>query len=334
MRRRVPSVVKTAARDLLQWRLRRRFAIDPRGPWSGGDIAFVWQRHELFHDAGLQLAQRLGVPAVLFAPAAKVWEAEQWGTTRPGWGGLLERHAERPSLLGADLVACGSQPVVDQALRMGVPADRLLLTPSGVDLDLFGDPPDPAPLRRRLDVDGRFVVGWVGSFRRFHAVEQAVEAAAAVPDAALLLVGDGPERARIERLAHELGVHAVFTGTVPHDELPVYLAAMDAAVVLAQRGEPFHYSPLKLAEYLAAGLPVVAPATGQLLERLTDGVDAIVVPPHDVDALGVALRRLRDDPEERIRLGKAARAAAEADWSWDHQVRRVLGAVAYGRSAG
>jgi glycosyltransferase involved in cell wall biosynthesis len=105
-------------------------------------------------------------------------------------------------------------------------------------------------------------------------------------------------------------------------------------VVLASRGQPFHYSPLKLAEYLAAGLPVVAPATGQLLEQLTDGVDAMVVPPHDVDALGVALRRLRDDPEERIRLGKAARAAAEADWSWDHQVRRVLGAVAYVPSAG
>jgi glycosyltransferase involved in cell wall biosynthesis len=76
------------------------------------------------------------------------------------------------------------------------------------------------------------------------------------------------------------------------------------------------------------------PATGQLLERLTDGVDAIVVPPHDVDALGVALRRLRDDPEERERLGKFARAAAEAEWSWDHQVRRVLRAVEHVPSAG
>ena len=324
----MPNVVKTAARDVLQWRQSRQFAIDPRGPWSGGDVAFVWQRHELFHDAGLGLARRLGVPAVLFAPAAKVWEAQQWGTARPGWGGLLERRAERPTLLGADLVACGSQPVVDQFLRLGVPAARLLLTPTGVDLDLFGEPPDPAPLRRRLDVDRRFVIGWVGSFRRFHAVEQAVEAAAAVPDAALLLVGDGPERARIERLARDLGVHAVFTGTVPHDELPAYLAAMDVAVVLAQRGEAFHYSPLKLAEYMAAGLPVVAPAIGQLAERLTHGVDALLVPPHDVLALGAALGRLRDAPEERARLGKAARYAAEAEWSWDHQVRRVVDAVA------
>ena len=204
------------------------------------------------------------MPSVLFVPAAKVWEAERWGTTRPGWGGWLERRAERPALLGADLVACGSETVVEQVLRIGVPDERVLLTPTGVDLELFAEPPDPAPLRRRLGLDGRFVVGWIGSFRRFHALEQAVEAAAGLPAAALLLVGDGPERARIERLAHDLGVPATFTGTVPHHELPAYLAAMDAAVILAPRNEPFHYSPLKLAEYLAAGLPVVAPAAGQL----------------------------------------------------------------------
>jgi glycosyltransferase involved in cell wall biosynthesis len=105
---------------------------------------------------------------------------------------------------------------------------------------------------------------------------------------------------------------------------------MDTAVVLAPRGEPFHYSPLKLAEYMAAGLPVVAPASGQLAQRLTDGVDSVVVPPHDTAALGAALRGLRDDPEERTRLGKAARAAAEAAWSWDEQVRRVANAAAAG----
>jgi glycosyltransferase involved in cell wall biosynthesis len=306
----------------------RRFHIDARGPWTGTDVDMVWQRHDLFHTAGLDLARRLRAPSVLFVPAAKVWEAERWGTTRPGWGRWLEGRAERPALLRADLVACGSETVVEQVLRIGVPASRVLLTPTGVDLELFAEPPDPAPLRRRLGLEDRFVVGWVGSFRRFHALEQAVEAAAAVPRATLLLVGDGPERARIERLVHDLGVSATFTGTVPHPELPAYLAAMDAAVILAPRYEPFHYSPLKLAEYLAAGLPVVAPAVGQVAHRLTDGVDALVVPPHDVAALGAALRRLRDDPEEGARLGKAARAAAEAEWSWDDQVRRVMAALA------
>jgi glycosyltransferase involved in cell wall biosynthesis len=328
VRQRFPTVAKTAAKDVLNWRLSRRFAVDPDGPWSGADVTLVWQRHDLFHTAGLVLAQRLKAPSVLFVPAAKVWEAEQWGTTRPGWGRWLEQRAERPALLGADLIACGSEAVVKQVLRIGVPEKRVLLTPTGVDLDLFGEPPDPVPLRRRLGLADRFVVGWVGSFRRFHALEQAVEAAATVPDAALLLIGDGPERARIERFTRDIGVPATFTGTVRHHELPGYLAAMDAAVILAPRGQPFHYSPLKVAEYLAAGLPMVAPAIGQLAERLTDGVDAVVVPPHDVAALAAALQRLHNDPEERARLGKAARAAAEARWSWDEQVVRVTEALA------
>jgi glycosyltransferase involved in cell wall biosynthesis len=328
LRRWLPDVAKTAVKDVRTWRQSRRFMIDAGGPWSRTDVAFVWQRHELFQRAGLRLARTLGVPSVLFVTAAQVREAEQWGTTRPGWGRWLERRAERPSLLGADLVACGSEAVVDEVLRIGVRDEQVLVTPTGVDLDVFAEPPDATPLRRRLGLGDRFAVGWVGSFRSFHAVEQVVQAASAVPGAILLLVGDGPERCRVERLARDLDVPAIFTGTVPHDQLPAYLAAVDVGVVLAPRGEPFHYSPLKLAEYLAAGLPVVAPATGQLVERLSDGVDAIVVPPHDVAALAAALRRLRDDPEERARLGKAARALAEAEWSWDHQVQRVVDAVA------
>jgi glycosyltransferase involved in cell wall biosynthesis len=327
LRRRAPAVVKTATRDLLTWRQNRNTRLDPDGPWSGTQLRFVWQRHELFHTTGLRLARDLGVPSVLFVPATKVWEAERWGTHRPGWGRLIERHGEAPALLAADLVACGSGDVVDQVTRLGVPDERVLLTPTGVDLDTFDGTADPAPLRHQLGLGDRFVVGWVGSFRPFHALEQAVEAAASVRGTTLVLVGDGPERPRIERLAAELGVRAVFTGTVPHDRLPSYVAAMDVGIVLAQAGEPFHYSPLKLAEYMAAGLPVIAPAIGQIPERLRDGVDALVVPPHDPTVMAEAMRRLRDDPEERRRLGKAARATAEATWSWDHQVRRVVDAL-------
>jgi glycosyltransferase involved in cell wall biosynthesis len=264
---------------------------------------------------------------VLFVTAPQVWEAEQWGVRRPGWGRVLERLGEGPALQAADLVACGTQSVAEQVVRLGVPAERTLITPTGVDLDLFHPEVDAAPLRRSLGLESRFVVGWVGSFRRFHAVESAVAAVATVEGASLLFVGDGPERPRIEQLVVDAGVHAVFAGTTPHAELPAHLAVMDAALVLASSAQSFHYSPLKLAEYLAAGLPVVAPASGGLEDRLTDGVDATLVAPGDVTALGAALVRLRDDPELRRRLGAHARRTAEAEWSWDLQVQRVHAAL-------
>src|SRR5207244_5321388 len=169
---------------------------------------------------------------------------------------------------------------------------RIVIAPTGADPELFAVPVDRAAVRRRLELDGRFVVGWVGSFRKFHALEHAVEALAGLDDATLLLVGDGPERARIEQLAQGRGVVVRGTGTIAHDEIPSYLAAMDAALVLAAPGRTFHYSPLKLAEYLLAGLPVVAPRAGELPRLLHDGVDAVLYEPGDPSALANALRRL------------------------------------------
>src|SRR5439155_13245996 len=110
-----------------------------------------------------------------------------------------------------------------------------------------------------------------------------------LPGVVLLLGGDGPERARVEALCRRLGVDAVFTGTVSHVDVPAYIAAMDAAVLHAG-ATPFHYSPLKLWEYMACGKAVVAPRVGQLDELLTDGSEALLVPPEDPSAMAVALQ--------------------------------------------
>ena len=136
-RRSVPRVVKTALKDLRQWKRGRDFHVEPDGPWDGQSVAFVWQRHELFQIAGIRLARDLNVPSVLFVPATLVWEAQQWGVRRPGWSGLVEHFGERPALLCADLVACGSQLVAQEACRIGVAESRILVTPTGVDLEAF-----------------------------------------------------------------------------------------------------------------------------------------------------------------------------------------------------
>lgn len=331
-RQALPPVVKTLLKDAREARRARRFRVDRRGPWTEAEreVAFVWQRHELFHTAGIDLAEDLRVPSVLFVPALIVWQAEQWAVSRPGWGRWLERRAELPALRGATLVACGTDVIAEQVARLGVEDERLLVTPTGVDLALFARPFDRAAVRRTLGIDDGFVIGWAGSFRPFHALDQLVHAVAAVGDATLLLVGDGPERPRIERLAEALGVRARFTGLVPHDDLPRMLAAMDVGVVLARPDEPFHYSPLKVAEYLAAGLPVIAPVVAQLTDRLDGERNAAFFQPGDVEGLAAVLRSVGTDPERRSRLAAGARDAAPG-WSWDRQVQRVRAALASDR---
>ncbi len=323
---RIPVVVKTAVKDAREWRRARRFRVDASGPWDGYDVACVWQRHELFHTAGPRLARTLGVPSVVFVPAPLVWQAREWGVQRPGWSRWTELAGEQAPLRKADVVACGSEAVAVEVRRLGIDDRRIVITPTGADPELFAPSVDRATVRRRLGLERRFVAGWIGSFRKFHALDQAVDALAGLDDATLLLVGDGPERAHVERLARARGVDVRATGTVAHDEIPAHLAAMDVALVLASPARSFHYSPLKLAEYLSAGVPVIAPRVGELSAQLHDDVDALLVPAGDPVELTAALRRLRDEPATRERLARGAQAAAE-HWSWDRSVARVLVAV-------
>jgi glycosyltransferase involved in cell wall biosynthesis len=324
-----PALAKTLAKDVRAKRRSGRFTIGDPERWRHEDLDFVWQRHELFETSGLDLAREIGRPSVLFAPTTKVWETERWGTHRPGWGRWLERLAEAPALRRADVVACGSDEVAEQAIRLGARPERVLVVPTGVDLDLF-EPGRPGRAERRaaLGLGDRFVLGWVGSFRPFHALDQAVDALAGLDDVALLLVGDGPEREAIEARAAARGVTVATTGMVTQAELPSHLAAMDAGLVLAPADGAFHYSPLKLAEYLAAGLAVVAPDVVTIRSRVTDEDEVLLVPAGDVHALRDTVIRLRDDRDLVARLGAAGRTAAEQRLSWDEQVRRVRDAAA------
>jgi glycosyltransferase involved in cell wall biosynthesis len=146
------------------------------------------------------------------------------------------------------------------------------------------------------------------------------------PDSRLLIVGDGPERSAIE--AEVVGVQpegrVIITGAVPHDQVPSYLAAMDIAVAPYSAQPDFYFSPLKVVEYLAAGLPVVATAQGDLSQLVGDA--GVCVKPGSLDELGDALRQLLTDHEMRGRMASSARSRA-AELSWDAAARRVEGVL-------
>jgi glycosyltransferase involved in cell wall biosynthesis len=251
---------------------------------------------------------------------------------RPGWSRFVEQRGETQVVTQADIVAAGSERVAEVLGRLGVDERRIVITRTGFDPDIFSGDPDRPAMRSRLGLDEDFVVGWAGSFRGFHGLDQLVAAVAlmderAVAKSSLLLVGDGPERASVEAAAAARGVRVVSTGTVPQQELHALIAAMDVAVLLARKDAEFHYSPLKLAEYLASGVAVVAPRAGAIPAQLTDGRDAVLVDPGDVAGLAGALAGLRDRPEERARLAAAARTAAEERFSWDHAVSQIVTAI-------
>ncbi len=333
-KRLIPTTLKTLRKDALSWRHARAFReAGLRGPWEPDGPLWIWHHHEPFHDSGFVAKRRFGCPVVVFVDAPTVWESSQWGVKRPGWGRLLERYGEAAQLRDADLVACVTEEVADEVIRLGAPPDRVIVTPTAVALDRFHEGVSGAKVRARHGLDGRTVIGWVGTFHKFHGLDLLIEAYAPLErertDISLVLVGDGQDRPRIEELVVSLGLqHVVFTGAVPQDEVPSHLAAMDVATVVDPGTGSFHYSPLKLKEYLACGRAVVAPASGQVSRYVEDGTHALLVPAGDAQALTRALRRLVDDPQLRASLGTSGNALVRETGTWMHQLRAVEDALA------
>ena len=142
----------------------------------------------------------------------------------------------------------------------------------------------------------------------------------------LLLVGDGPERAKLEALAaaRGLGKSVEFTGGVEAREVPALLASMDAAAAPYPKLSPFYFSPLKVYEYMAAGLAIVASRIGQLEKLLEHGVNGWLILPGDAPELAGALERLQSEPALRARLGEAARELVRREHTWDAVAQRIL----------
>jgi glycosyltransferase involved in cell wall biosynthesis len=211
-------------------------------------------------------------------------------------------------------VLCVSEPVA-RWVREVAPGARTVVVPNGVDPARFTPGPEPP---------GPFTVGFVGTLKPWHGVEVLVRALALLDEVRLRVIGDGPERAALERLAVRLlGAHRTdFVGAVPPWQLPSELARLHVAAAPYPVADTY-FSPLKVFEYLAAGLPVVASRSGQLSQIVTDGVDGLLTPAGDVVALAEAIARLRCEPELRTRLGRAARRTAQRH-TWEAVVDTSL----------
>jgi glycosyltransferase involved in cell wall biosynthesis len=329
-RRWVPTVVGTARKDFRQFRHARRFEpVTEAWLAESAPLSYVWQHHEMFHWSGFRVAQSHGCPLVLFVDAPIVWEARRWGVHRPLWGRAVERWGEEGQLRRADLVACVSEEVAAEVVRLGADADRVIVTPCGVDTARFHPGIDGSRVRERFGLRPRFVVGWAGTFHRFHGLDLLLDAITEVqrshPEVALLLVGDGLDRPRIEAevVARGLVESVVFTGAVLHSEMPEYIAAMDVAVVVDPGTGEFHYSPLKLKEYLACGRSVIAPASGQIGRAITDNADALLVPPGDARSIADAIVRVAENPDLAAALAGQGPDLVEREWTWSRQIDRI-----------
>jgi glycosyltransferase involved in cell wall biosynthesis len=215
---------------------------------------------------------------------------------------FLARHTTR-------LIAVGPE-VRDDLVELGVaPAEKFTVIRLGIDLESrVGDGSAGGELRRQFGIPAeRFVVGWIGRMTGIKRVPDVLETfkrlLALGVDAQLVLVGDGPERDRLEEQAHELGIQkrTLFAGY--QREISGYYDLFDA-FLLPSRNEG---TPVVAIESLAARTPVVATRVGGVPDVVRDGIDGYLAEVGDVDALAARLAELARDPELRARMGEAGR---------------------------
>jgi glycosyltransferase involved in cell wall biosynthesis len=193
--------------------------------------------------------------------------------------------------------------------------------------------PSPAATRRSSPMDGPARLIYLGQLYPWKGVDSLLRALADVPGAELTIVGglpSDPERVRLERLAVMQGVadRCIFTGPQPYRFVPRLLMSADIALLPLAEGlvARCFTSPLKLFDYLAAGLPIVAVDFPTIREVLRDGENGLLVAPNDPAAMAAAIKRLLADPELAGRLAAQARRDA-ADYTWDRRAERILGAL-------
>lgn len=291
------------------WRLKR--AADGFRP----DV--IYERYNLFYLSGAVLARQRGLPFLVEVNAPLAEERAKFGKL-----GLrrLARWTEAFVWRRADRVLPVTEVLAGHVAAAGVPRARIVVVPNGIHLEEFAPPPPPDP--PPADV----TLGFVGFVRDWHGLDAVVRDIAAwtgPPRLRLLVVGEGPARPGLEKLAGELGVadRVRFTGLVGRAEVPGLVGGFDIAL---QPASVPYASPLKLFEYMAMGRAIIAPDQPNLREVLTDGENALLFDPADPGALRAAILRLAADPGLRARLGAAARATVlQRDLTWEGNARRV-----------
>jgi glycosyltransferase involved in cell wall biosynthesis len=268
-------------------------------------ILHTWMFHT--NIPGRVLGRLTGVPIVI--------NSERTMGQEDDWRYALNRFTHPL----ADRITCVSQQVADFVVqRVGLPPEKTVVIPNGVQLEKFHDLPTTEEARSALHLPcDEPLIGTVTRLDQVKRVDVLLKACARMERAHTVIVGDGPERARLEAVAHRLGLAARVHFVGQQLDVRPWLAALDV-FVLSSDWEGMSNA---LLEAMAARLPVVATAVGGTPEVVVDGITGLLVPPSDPAVLAKATSRLLSDLDLRSAMRQAGRARVERHFSIAETVR-------------
>lgn len=285
----------------------------------------LYERYAIFNWAGIRAARLHGVPVILevnYTARTPLYRRRSW-MLEP-WAWRLERYIFQEA---SGIVVVSSYLRKHLLKVYGISGDKVIVLPNAADPRRFSPDVDEKPLRSKLKLEGKIVIGFVGGFYPWHRLDFFCSALAVLKkhgkDIMALLIGNGPQKSQIKKLVVKHGIkdQVIFLDTVNHHDLPDYLAVFDVAV-MPHSNE--YGSPMKIFEYMAMGIPVVAPRLGPIMDGIDDEVEGLLFKPTDSQSLANALGRLIENGPLRRAMGRAGRERVIVRHNWMTNARAVI----------
>ncbi len=289
---------------------------------QSGPFDFVYERYTLWSHAGMTYAKNHGIPAILEVNAPLIEEQTKYR-------GLIDvsgaKRVTQQCFKAASVILAVSKEVAQHVNLYDEAKGKVHVLPNGVNVERFSQVHTEQSLKHKV-----FTVGFVGTLKPWHGVERLIKGFALLhddyPNTRLLIVGDGPQKQEIANLVLGLGLSEAveLTGAVNPNQIPDYYEEMDVGVAPYPNMDDFYFSPLKVYEYMAAGLPVVASDIGQISELIEDHISGLLYSPEELPQLTQAFEYLINHPEESKKLGASGREIAVLQHSWQNRLERIL----------
>ena len=288
---------------------------------------FVYDRYNLYTNAAVKAARRAGIPSILEVNSPIAYERTHY-EVHPLRFPRLANHYERKVFQSADHIFAVSTPLQEYLItETDVPAQRITVLPNGANPSHLKPSAEGEELRAKYQSAGKTVIGYVGSLRPWHGIDLLITAFHALlqqhRDLQLLIVGAGSMENALRQQTSSLGIEkeVIFAGAMDRQEVHKHLSAMDIGV--SPRATSYA-SPMKILEYMAMGLAVVAPRMQNIIDIVCENETALLFEPDDSESLAGALQKLVTTKELIAQLGLSARAKIERQLNWRCNAEQVI----------
>lgn len=283
---------------------------------------FVYERYSLWSHAGMTYAASRDIPAILEVNAPLVEEQQKYR-------GLIDHNSAvkvtQQCFDSASLILTVSEQVACYVESYPQAQGKIKVLPNGVNTDRFSE-----VLHKKPHSQQAFTFGFVGTLKPWHGVDRLIAAFARVhqrlPHTRLLIVGDGPMKEALtsQIAALNLSEQVEMTGSVAPCQMANMYQRMDVGVAPYPSEIDCYFSPLKVFEYMAAGLPVIGSDVGQISNIVTNHKTGITCPASSLNHLIEAMEYLAIHPSTALAWGRTAQTEAQSCHSWRQRVDNIL----------